>query len=242
MERKIYGLASCLAHYKRFAQGIKRLYLNKENLGEASEIVSFCVKSKIPYHVVTNDELFNITKANHHGGVCLLAEFPRPITLEKFYSDLPLSKSIGLIDATRVKNPHNLGAIIRNAAHFGVNAIVVNDYEESLTGPCFRTAQGGRSNIDVLVESQSERVIALSQNYKVTTIGTCGKKGESLYNFTWPKRWILVLGDEENGLSKNELTSFSRIVSIPGSKKVESLNVSSALAVCLSEFQRQSYL
>jgi TrmH family RNA methyltransferase len=64
-------------------------------------------------------------------------------------------------------------------------------------------------------------------------------EGESVYNFTKPKRSVLLFANESNGPSENLISHSDEIISIPGRGNAESLNVSSASAILLNELIKQ---
>ena len=70
-------------------------------------------------------------------------------------------------------------------------------------------------------------------------IGAAGEAPETIYQFDWNRNLILVLGSEERGLSRLVRNRCHQLVSIPSHGQVESLNVSVASGIILSEIVRQ---
>ena len=115
-ETKIYGENACLALFKKRPDDIIQLFLTKEKLKIFSHVTKYCAQKKIAYHLVTREELEQMTKATHHEDVCMLVRKKAPRTLEQYLSQKN-SQSL-LIALDQVSNPHNIGAILRSAAHF----------------------------------------------------------------------------------------------------------------------------
>jgi 23S rRNA (guanosine2251-2'-O)-methyltransferase len=70
-------------------------------------------------------------------------------------------------------------------------------------------------------------------------VGAAGGSSESIYQFDWTRDLVLVLGNEQKGLSQAARKRCHQIVGIPSSGHGESLNVSVAAGVILSEIVRQ---
>ena len=69
---------------------------------------------------------------------------------------------------------------------------------------------------------------------------TSSHKGTALYQSTLPKKMVLVLGQERDGVSDATFDNADMRIAIPGSGNVESLNVSVATGVLLAEWWRQN--
>ena len=71
------------------------------------------------------------------------------------------------------------------------------------------------------------------------TLMATGIRGKSLYAQKFPKRVVLIMGAETSGVSKDMHKLVNTTLMIPGTGKVESLNVSVAFALLAGEFARQ---
>jgi TrmH RNA methyltransferase len=95
--------------------------LLESRIPKLQELLAFCVKNRIGYNVVENEDLEKLTASAHHEGVCL-AMLPQPeLNLSNWLMTAPTGRCL-LLWLDGVGNPHNLGAIMRSAAHFGVAA------------------------------------------------------------------------------------------------------------------------
>src|SRR5690606_33237799 len=96
---------------------------------------------KLAYHVVEKEEIDSVTRATHHENICLVVKTRRTPEIKEMLTTQGRSLILCLEE---VENPHNLGAIMRSAAHFGVSGIF---YEAkvpvALTASAMRTAEGG---------------------------------------------------------------------------------------------------
>lgn len=154
---------------------------------------------------------------------------------------IPFSKNIDLnqliVALDDVRDPGNLGTIIRLCDWFGVKDLVCN-YE---TVDCFnpkviQATMGSISRVNITYLNLSE---FLKEN-RLHSFGTF-MDGESIYSKPLSKQGVLILGNEANGISKEIEKLVTEKLSIPrfgNLRATESLNVATAAAIVLSEFKR----
>jgi TrmH RNA methyltransferase len=228
-ETKIYGENACLALFKKRPEDIIQLFLTKEKLKTFSHITKYCAQNKKAYHIVTREELEQMTKATHHEDVCMLIRKESNRTLEQYLQTTPTNSL--LIALENVSNPHNVGAILRSAAHFGVNGLILPEAKAATTAAAVRTSEGGSEYVDIYEASDFKKTIALlkKNGYQILTTSSHAKK--SLYELKWENK-------EAEGLSKDTL-ALGDTIKITGTDNIESLNVSVAAAVILSDYYQK---
>lgn len=237
-ETKIYGRHACLKVFEKRPQDIVRAYVNREGVFLFKDLMKYLADQKLAYHVVENDEIDAITKATHHEGVCLIVKNKSlPELKDLLHAE---DKRTLILALEEVSNPHNLGAIMRSAAHFGVSGII---YEAKVpvanSGAAMRTAEGGAESVPTLLVTDWSHVFDLAKRNGFKTLATSSHKGESIYSTEFPKKAILFMGAEGEGLSEKMIKKMNGLLSIPGTGEVESLNVSNATTAVLTEWFRQ---
>lgn len=241
-EQRICGHNATLAAFQTRPQDIFRLYITETKLKYFAKEVAYLVKNKKAYHVVTDSELETISESTHHEGVCLLTKKLKVYKLDEFLKS-KLPKEFSLIALDQVKNPHNVGAIARVMAHFNAHAILMQNPYSVLTSSSFRTAEGGLEWVKIVEVTDWNEAFIKMKEHQIQTIATSGaNSGENLYKINFNKKSLIFLGDEHNGLSKEILKKCDKVVKIPGSGNIESLNVSTAGSVFLSEYYRQTFI
>ncbi|MEZ5826170.1 MAG: 23S rRNA (guanosine(2251)-2'-O)-methyltransferase RlmB [Geminicoccaceae bacterium] len=140
----------------------------------------------------------------------------------------------------QVTDPRNFGAIMRAAAAFGVNAVVVPERRSAeLNGAAAKAAAGAIDIVPIVeVVNLSRALERLKQaGYWVTGLDGDGERtiGESHPG----DRRVLVLGSEGSGIRRLVGETCDEIVRIEMDKRMESLNVATAAAVALYEFARK---
>ncbi len=149
-----------------------------------------------------------------------------------------------IIAADHITDEGNLGAIIRTAAFFGAQGLIIpKDRSASVTPLVFRRSSGGCIHLPVALVVNLERSLNYLKDKGFWIIGAAGEAGTSIYDFDWDRDTVLVLGNEEKGLTQAVRKRCDTLVSIPVRGRVSSLNVSVAAGILLSHLRaRPSHL
>lgn len=237
-ETKVYGRNACLKVFEKRREDIVRAYVNQDGVFLYKDLMKFLADQKLAYHIVNNDEIEGITKATHHEGICLIVKNKELPELKTLLHANPYRTLILALE--EVSNPHNLGAIMRSAAHFGISGII---YEAKVpvanSGAAMRTAEGGAEVVPAIQVTDWAHVLDLAKRNNFKTLATSSHDGESIFDFEFPEKAILFLGAEGEGLSNSMMKKMNKLLSIPGTGEVESLNVSNATTAILTEWFRQ---
>jgi TrmH RNA methyltransferase len=236
-ELKICGLAAVRARFARDAGSIQRLYFDYATGRKIGVMCKALAAAKKIYRCVEPPELEKIAGSVHHGGIVAVVAAPplRAPSVDTIRSWAAQRAPLLLLD--RIGNAHNLGAIARTAGFLGVRRIILpNHPEAALPGDAaYRVAEGGMEAVEIfrvpdLAAFARELVAA---GYEV--IGAATRGGRVVRQEKSAKPTALALGSEEHGLAAAVAGACSRLVTIPGSGEVESLNVSVAAAVLMWE-------
>lgn len=136
-----------------------------------------------------------------------------------------------------IKDPGNLGTIIRLADWFGIEKIICSTQTVDCFNPkVVQSTMGSLGRVSV-------QYLDIVSYLEITELPIYGgfMEGESVYKATLPKKAIIVMGNEANGISKEITNLVAKKINIPrfGNRQAaESLNVATATAILLSEFRR----
>ncbi len=146
--------------------------------------------------------------------------------------DLPDDALLLALD--QITDPHNVGAIVRTAAAFGVAGIITTArHSPNATGVLAKSASGGLEHVPlVVVRNLAESLIDLGKR-GFTRIGL-DSEGETTLDVVRPRRpAVIVLGAEGKGLRQRTRECCDVLARIPFSGEIRSLNVSNAAAITL---------
>ncbi len=238
-ETRIYGLNACLGMFAKRPQDLIRAYFSQRVLSRCNDIMRFCVENRLAYHIIPDEELNRVADTQHHEGVCLLVKKRLTLRDNEFLGQLAAGESCTVLALEGIGNPHNLGAIARTAAHFGVKALLVPETAPIHAGAAARIAEGGLESLPLVTFRDLAQSLQHFHAEGFQWVATSSHESESLFDYQWPKRSVILFGEEGEGLSRFALEEADARVSIPGTGAVESLNVSCATAVVLAEWSRQ---
>jgi RNA methyltransferase, TrmH family len=237
-ELKLCGLAAVKARFARDPGSIKRLFFDHPTGQRVGAICKVLAQERKIYRLVEPAELEKISGSIHHGGIVAVVYAPplRVVTAADVAKWAKAGEAVLVLD--RIGNAHNLGAIARTAAFFGVPRIVIPDDVAAArpTDAAHRVAEGGFEHLEVW-QTKNLAMFArdlVAAGYEVIGAATRGGRPEAP-RAKERKPFALLLGNEEQGLAPEVATACTRLVTIPGSGKVESLNVSVAAAVLMWE-------
>lgn len=237
-ELRLYGLNAVRAVFAKRPQAIRKLYLAEARIPQLQPLLKWCVANRVGYRVVDETDLQKLAASSHHEGVVaeVLREEPQP--LSSWLRELPAGRQCALwLDG--VGNPHNLGAILRSAAHFGVGAILLPKHATlALSGAAVRVAEGAAEAVPLVRLGREDNSIAQLRAAGFALAATVVRGGDDLFAATLPSRLVYVLGAEGAGMSQDLAAACELRLSIPGSGAVESLNVAAATAVLLAAWAR----
>lgn len=233
-ELRLYGLNAVRAAFARRPQAIRKVYLAEAAIPKLQPLLKWCVAHRVGYRVVATEELQKLAASAHHEGVVAEVLREEPTPLSTWLRELPAGPCCTLwLDG--VGNPHNLGAILRSAAHFGVAAVLLPKHSAlALSGAAARVAEGGAEAVPFVRLGREDNAIAQLRGAGFGLAATVVRGGSDLFATSLPERLVYVLGAEGEGMDADLAQACDLRLSIPGTGAVESLNVASATAVLLA--------
>ncbi len=144
----------------------------------------------------------------------------------------------------RIDNPENLGAIVRIADVFGVDAVVTGGRcPDPFSRRVLRVSMGSSLRVPVIASDRlADDIDQLRRDQRFVPVATVvDPLAEPLDGFQWPDRTLVFLGSEGHGLEPEWLALCEWRVTIPMRAGVESLNVSVAAGIVLYHVSRGGF-
>lgn len=238
-ETRVYGENACQALFQSRPEAIVRAWFIQSVTPRFKEALRWMAANRKAYHVVDEEELAKASGTEHHGGVCFLIKKRSGISVSQWLKQADENDCVLALED--IGNPHNLGAIVRSCAHFGVKGVVVQDAGLLESGAAVRTAEGGAEHVDAITGDSFPTALSQFRKAGYAIVTTSSHQGQPLFSSTLPKKMVLVLGQEKAGISDETQADSDLTIAIGGTGKVESLNVSVATGVLLAEWWRQNH-
>lgn len=154
------------------------------------------------------------------------------IPLKSFLADLQVTSRTVLTILGEVQDPHNVGAIIRSAAAFGVAGVLIPPHRQAgVTGTVIKASAGMAFTVPLVeISNVNSTIETLKKNdFWVYGLDSGGEVQLDAERFDRPS--VFVIGNEGEGLRQKTREACDAIVSIPMDNRCESLNASTAAAV-----------
>ena len=231
-ESVVYGVNAALAVAIHRPESIRRVFHNKARRKVLGPLLKATAAAHRPYREVEDEDLRKLSSSTHHEGVVVVTD---PLQLAPLSALLP-AESAPVIVLDRIGNPHNLGAVLRSAAWFGAAGVVItrDPNQASLSAAAVRIAQGGAELVPVAGVDDLPAALRELAAGGYTVLAAEQHKTARSFKGPAPQPLCLVFGNERDGLSPRVRAACSQSVAIPGTGRIESLNVSVAVGILLA--------
>jgi tRNA G18 (ribose-2'-O)-methylase SpoU len=216
---------------------VESVLLARRRVEEIAPIVS----PVVPVYVVPDAMMQKVIGYKFHSGVIAVGIKPPRRSLDDTLKRD--TTSLKLVVCPETANTENLGGMIRIAAAFGVDAMILG---EQCCDPFFRqSVRVSMGTVFRLPIIQSQDLLRdldrLKQDWNVERIATVldEPSSVSLSHAQWPLRWALLFGNEAQGLSRRMIDACDRRLTIPMKLGTDSLNVMVAAGIFLYHFTQQ---
>ena len=165
-----------------------------------------------------------------HQGICLQTDpLIQPFLDEVLRSEKAIQR-LAVLD--QVTDPHNVGAILRSAAAFGIDALIMTqDHGPVQSGTLAKAASGALERVPLVSVTNLARTLETLKEEGFWCIGLDGQGENASRTLPTYEKLALVLGAEGDGMRRLTRTHCDLMVRIPTQKDFASLNVSNAAAI-----------
>lgn len=168
------------------------------------------------------------------GNVAIVRERPA-VAIDELFQGIDPNASGLWLALDQIQDPHNVGAIFRTAAFFGVRGIVfTKDRSAPLSQVVYDVASGGIECVPFAQPANLSRAIGIAKDAGAWVLGTSERAERDLSQVDKHRPWLLVLGNEEKGLRRLTSEHCDELCRISPKGGIGSLNVSVAAGVLMA--------
>ena len=198
-----------------------------------SEAIRLAKNADVPIKELPRRALDDLTGSSNHQGVALVIKPFNYTEFEKLITNA--KKPMMLIGLDGLTDPHNLGAVVRSAAAFGADGVVIPERRNAaMTGSAWKASAGAAARIPISQVTNLVRSIEDAKKAGCFVVGLDAQGDATLAKMNLESESIfIIVGSEGKGLSRLVREKCDLVVSIPMQSSVESLNVSVATAIVM---------
>ena len=223
-KRKLFYLISTKDHYKVWEKNITDLGLSIE------------VKIK------TKEQLDIINNFKPHQNVILIVEHLKRISLDEFLTEKrhTFKKPLRIIILDQVSDPQNVGAIIRSAYAFKMNALALSQTNSPIESSSMSKASSGAiEKLQIIELSNMSRAIKKLQDENFRVYGLAHGGDGNIFDLEEEVGNVaIIVGSEGKGLRRLTREKVDQLIEIPINPESESLNVSNAASISMFQLQK----
>lgn len=239
-ENVIYG-RNAVKELLSSGRDIDKIYIQEgDREGSVNLLLGIASERKLPIHEVDRAKLDSISCGNHHQGIVAIAAERNYATVDEI---LAYAEERGeppfVIILDGIEDPHNLGAIIRSAECSGAHGVIIPKRRAvGLTSTAAKASAGAVEYMKVAkVTNLASTIDELKE--RGLWLYAADMDGKSYCDTDLSGAVGLVMGSEGFGISRLVKEKCDFVVSIPLHGRVNSMNVSCAAAVLMTEVARQ---
>ncbi len=233
--RTLFGMHAVEAALSNPKRSIRQAYLTENAAGKLAPLLSARKIAVASLHPQEFDALLG-PGAVHQGAALHVEPIQQP-SLEDFLSALAHGAGAAVAVLDQVTDPHNVGAVLRSAAAFGVSALIVQDrHSPPLTGTLAKAASGALEWVPVIAEVNLSRALARLKEHDFQCIGFDSDAGQEFGGtVAHAKRIAFVFGAEDKGLRRLVREGCDGLYALSARGTIKSLNISNAAAIVFYE-------
>jgi 23S rRNA (guanosine2251-2'-O)-methyltransferase len=241
MQKKIiHGFHAVSARLRRFPDSVLELYVSSERSDpRMKDLLKAAKDADQKVTPMSSERLDGIAGHVRHQGVAAMIDIEKSyLSIEDVLDDLDEPAFLLILDG--ITDPHNLGACLRVADAMGVHAVIApKDKCVGINATVSKVACGAAEVVPYVMVTNLARTIRDLKDRGIWIVGTDAEGSSDLFHYEQTGSIAWVLGNEGEGMRRLTRELCDSLVSIPMFGSVESLNVSVATGIVLSETRRQ---
>ncbi len=232
----LYGLHAVEAALANGRRVIRHAYLTENAAAKLGPLIAARGIPTTALNPPDFEALLGGASAVHQGAVLHVEPLDQP-DLDSFLDALPEGEPAVLAMLDQVTDPHNVGAVLRSAAAFGIAAVIVQDrHSPPLSGTLAKAASGALEDVAVIATVNLARALERLKDNGFQCIGF-DSDAPSPFDATSASgtRLAFVFGAEDKGLRRLVREGCDALYALSAPGKIKSLNISNAAAIVFYE-------
>jgi 23S rRNA (guanosine2251-2'-O)-methyltransferase len=179
-------------------------------------------------------------KQGRTGGCEAVVRERPPVSPQDLFAGVDPNQPDVWLALDQVQDPHNLGAVFRTAAFFGVRGILLTkDRSAPMSAVVYDTASGGVEHVDHALVTNLRSGLETAKKAGLWVLGSSEHDGHDVFDIPRDRPWLLVLGNEMSGMRRLTGETCDMTCRLtPRGKGVTSLNVSVAAGALVAALRR----
>ncbi|MCX8093878.1 MAG: 23S rRNA (guanosine(2251)-2'-O)-methyltransferase RlmB [Candidatus Goldbacteria bacterium] len=204
------------------------------------DIVRYAQEKNIKVNYIDKKILYQKLGTDKHQGIALNVEGYKSWKLDEFFKKYKNDEKISVCVLDSIQDPHNFGAIIRSCEIFGINGIIFSPANTSdITDTVYKASSGALEYIDIIKVANINNALRELKKQNFWIYGFDVNGNIFLDEAKFDKKSALVFGSEGSGMRNLVMKNCDFLVKIRQKGKINSLNVSNAVAVAAYEVMKQ---
>lgn len=178
--------------------------------------------------------------AVHQGIIARILSVKLLQDYKSFMNELAISNDTSVAVLGELQDPHNVGAVIRSAAAFGVAAVIIPEHRQAqLTGSVIKVSAGMAFSVPLVSVGNVNTTLKDLKDRGFWVYGLSLDAEQSLFEESFTKPTAFVFGNEGEGIREKTQEACDVLLRIPMHKDAESLNASASAAVVFAQWSQQ---
>lgn len=240
-EEAVFGHRAGLAVLNGRPESVVRILHSPDLREEIDEALAKHPAARSIERIETEDErIARFASSTHHEGLCVITTPRRFVSIAELGDALLAKKGVALA-LDRVRNPYNIGSILRSAAFFGIDAALMGAPapHPALPPDAVRVAEGGAEHMLLSRTTDLADTLGRLRSRGIKVYAAESGVTENAFTFAFPRPLVIVVGHEREGVGERVLAQCDGLVGIPGTGNVGSLNVGVAASVLIAQVTRR---
>jgi len=239
----IVGRHAVIEALKNPKRKVLRIFLTEESkktIHRNSPKINLIKDLKIFFKTKKEMDKFSKNEGIQHQGFVAEVEHLEKVDLRGFLKN---KKNLTLACLNEISDPRNIGSIIRSAASFNIDGIIVKERSfPSDSKLLYKSASGSIEHINIFEVSNINSTLKMLRENNFWVYGFDTNTDKDFATLSWSGNNVLLFGSEGYGIKMHTKKYTDFLVKIKINKKIESLNVSNSAAIAFYQIDLKKKL